>query len=122
MAGKIIRPDDNEEFYTDERCYILESSNSSFDRDVSIARARVEPGTTTCWHRLKRSTERYRIVSGKGSVEVGDEPAQVVVSGDVVIIPPMCKQRIENIGKDDLVFLVICTPRFHVEDYEDLEQ
>ena len=122
MTGHVIRPDVGEEFYTDERCYILESSNSVQDEEASIARARVKPGVTTCWHRLRCATERYYILSGKGRVEVGDEPAEDVVAGDVVIIPPMCRQRIENIGNEDLIFLAICTPRFQADDYVDLEQ
>jgi oxalate decarboxylase/phosphoglucose isomerase-like protein (cupin superfamily) len=33
----------------------------------------------------------------------------------------MCRQRITNIGKDDLVFLAICTPRFSQDAYEDID-
>lgn len=121
MREKIIKPNLNDEFYTDEKCYILESSNSSDDEALSLARARVLPGVTTCWHRLKQSAERYYILSGTGCVEVGELQPEDVTAGDVVIIPPMCKQRISNTGEVDLVFLAICTPRFSVEDYEDLE-
>jgi len=109
------------EFYTSEKCYITELSNSSDDPDVSIARARVKPGVTTSWHRLKVSTERYCIISGKGLVEIGDLPAQEINVGDIALIPPMCKQRITNIGSEDLIFLAICTPRFQNENYEDIE-
>lgn len=121
MLEKVIHPNDDEEFYTDERCYILESMNSSDDEALSIARARVKPGVTTSWHRLRRSAERYYILSGIGRVEVGDKPAEDVNAGDVVIIPAMCRQRIKNTGHNDLVFLAICTPRFRQDDYEDLE-
>jgi hypothetical protein len=31
----------------------------------------------------------------------------------------MTRQRIHNPGPDDLVFLVICTPRFLPENYEE---
>ncbi len=108
------------EFYTAERCYITELSNNSEDSDVSIAQARVELGVTTCWHRLKGVTERYYILKGKGLMEVGDLPPQEVKVGDVVIIPAMCRQRIKNIGHDDLVFLAICSPRFTADAYENL--
>jgi mannose-6-phosphate isomerase-like protein (cupin superfamily) len=47
---------------------------------------------------------------------------QLVEPGDVVVIPPLCRQRIANVGKTDLVFLAICTPRFRPENYEDLEK
>lgn len=117
----LIKPQDiSTEFYTEERCHIIEVSNSSDDPAVSIARARVAPGVTTAWHRLKDTIERYSIVSGEGIVEVGDLPMQTVGEGDVVIIPAMCKQRIRNTGKDDLIFLAICSPRFEAKNYEAL--
>lgn len=109
------------EFYTAEKCHIVESSNTLDDPDASIARARVEPGVTTRWHRLRAITERYYIMNGRGRVEVGKLPPQDVQAGDVVLIPPMCRQRITNIGAEDLVFLAICTPRFTDDAYEDID-
>lgn len=109
------------EFYTPEKCHITELSNSSDDPDMSIARARVEPGVTTSWHRLNSTAERYYIIEGKGFVEIGDLQAQQVNAGDVVVIPPMCRQRITNTGSVDLVFLAICTPRFSTSNYEKIE-
>jgi len=109
------------EFYTPEKCYITELSNTPDDPDTSIARARVEPGITTRWHRLTGTIERYYIVTGRGRVEVGKLPPQEVKDGDIVLIPPMCRQRITNIGSEDLVFLAICTPRFSNNVYEDIE-
>jgi mannose-6-phosphate isomerase-like protein (cupin superfamily) len=109
------------EFYTPEKCYIVELSNAADDPAVSIARARVEPGVTTRWHRVVGTVERYVILEGKGLVEVGTLAAQEVGPGDVVLIPPSCAQRISNIGGKDLIFLAICSPRFRIEAYEDLE-
>ena len=111
----------SDEFYTPEGCYITEVSNTPDDPDASIARARVGPGVTTRWHRLKGTAERYYIVEGRGRVEVGKIPPQEVKAGDVVLIPPMCRQRITNIGSEDLIFLAICTPRFSNDVYEDIE-
>lgn len=110
------------EFYTDEKCFIMEVSNSDADPDLSIARARVAPGVTTRWHRLKGIAERYLILSGQGRVEVGELPPEPVGPGDVVLLPPMCRQRITNIGDADLVFMAICTPRFTAEAYEDIDE
>ncbi|MEH6357588.1 MAG: cupin domain-containing protein [Pseudomonadales bacterium] len=115
-----LNPDD--EFYIAERCFITELSNSPDDPDVSIAKARIEPGVTTAWHRLKDTTERYVLISGKGLVEVGDLPAKEVTFGDTVIIPAMCRQRITNTGSEDLIFLAICSPRFLVDCYEELSE
>jgi mannose-6-phosphate isomerase-like protein (cupin superfamily) len=46
--------------------------NSPADAEVSVARAQMEPGVTTRWHRLHGVTERYLILEGQGRVEVGD--------------------------------------------------
>ena len=110
------------EFYTAEKCYITELSNTPDDPEVSIARARVEPGTTTRWHRLTATGERYYILSGSGRMEVGELPPREVSAGDIVLIPPGCRQRITNMGSEDLVFLAICTPRFSSDVYEDIEE
>ena len=122
MKPAIRRADASAEYYTDERCDILELSNSAGDPDASIARARVAPGVTTRWHRLRGTIERYVIVEGRGRVEVGELAPELVVPGDVVLIPPLCRQRIANVGEMDLVFLAICTPRFRPESYEDLDK
>ncbi len=109
------------EFFIEEGCHILEMANAPDDPAVSIARARVEPGLTTRWHRLKGVAERYCLLRGRGLVEVGSLAPQEVTEGDVVLIPAGCPQRITNTGEEDLVFLAICTPRFSTEIYEDLE-
>ena len=121
MKEDIRRMDPNNEFYTTERCYINELSNIPSDPDVSIARAKVLPSVTTRWHRLHGITERYVILAGIGLVEAGDLTPQKVGYGDVVIIPPESRQRITNIGEDDLIFLAICSPRFRQEAYEEIE-
>ncbi len=121
MNASIHRPDPAAEFHTDERCHILELANTPDDPDGSIARARVEPGVTTRWHRVNGTTERYVILEGCGRAEIGDRPPQDVAPGDVVLIPPGCRQRIANLGKTDLIFLAICTPRFRPDAYEGLD-
>ena len=116
-----IRPmQPDAEYYFDEGCYINELANTADDPAVSVARARVAPGGTTRWHRLHGIVERYVILTGRGRVEVGELPPQEVTSGAVVLIPPLCRQRITNIGDEDLVFLAICSPRFRPDAYEDV--
>lgn len=111
MKTSINKHDPSTEYFFDEGCFITELSNTSDDPDLSIARARVEPGKTTKWHCLQGVTERYVIIEGSGRVEVGSLEQQVN-AGDVVIIPPGERQRISNTGSNDLVFLALCTPRF----------
>lgn len=109
------------ETLTEERCHILELSNAADDPGLSLARARVEPGVSTRWHRLHGIAERYLILSGQGRVEVGDLPPQDVTTGDVVLIPSGCRQRITNTGRIDLIFMAACTPRFVPDAYEDID-
>lgn len=116
----VLRLDPAREYFTAENCHILELSNSADDPAVSIARARVAAGETTRWHRLHGIVERYVILEGRGVVEVGDAAPETVLPGDVVYIPAECRQRITNVGDEDLVFFAICTPRFVEAAYEDL--
>jgi mannose-6-phosphate isomerase-like protein (cupin superfamily) len=120
MQPVIKRSNEADEFETAERCSILEVSNDPNDPEVSIARARVKPGITTEWHRLKDTVERYVILSGEGRVEVGTLKPTHVSSGDIVRIPADTRQRISNTGDTDLIFYAICTPRFTPECYEAL--
>ena len=121
MKEAIKRQNLGNEFYIPEKCYITELSNTPDDPYASIARARVEPGVTTRWHRLTGTVERYYIINGRGRMEVGNQTPQEVTAGDIVLIPPMCRQRITNIGSEHLIFLAICTPRFSNDVYEDIE-
>src|SRR5262249_43254835 len=109
------------EFYTDERCYIVELHNRAEDQSCSIVRARVAPGVTTKSHALRGIIERYVILQGEGMVEVGDAAPVAVQPLDVVTIPADTSQRITNVGTADLIFLAVCTPRFREEAYVNLE-
>ncbi len=121
MREEVRHRDPGTEFYTPEGCFIIELSNIAYDPDASIAEARVPPGKTTRWHRVIDTTERYVLLAGEGEVEVGTLPCERVGPGDVVLIPPGVRQRITNVGREDLVFLAICTPRFEQAAYEDMD-
>ena len=120
-AAAVYSAAENAEYWSEERCHILELANDPADRDASIARARVAPGIATKAHRLAGTAERYVIVSGSGRVSVEGLGEREVAPGDVVYIPAGARQSIRNTGKADLVFLCICTPRFQWENYESLE-
>ena len=121
MRAQVKRHDESLEYETGERCHIVEVANDGGDEQVSIARARVEPGVTTAWHRLDGISERYLVVSGQGRVELDDLEPVDVNPGDVVRIPADCRQRISNTGQQDLVFYAICSPRFRADAYIGLE-
>lgn len=120
IGPTVLQTDGAGELYTEERCFVSEWLNMPEHPDLSIARARVTPGTTTRWHALDGVWERYVVLEGRGHVEV-DELAAEVAPGDVVVIPPGSRQRIRNVGDGDLLFLAVCTPRFTPAVYRDLE-
>lgn len=121
MEPRIVKKDIKNEFYIEEGCFIIESSDRS-DPQMSIAIARVEPGVTTAFHYLDGIDERYLLISGKGSVEIDELPPRVVKSGDVVYIPAGCRQRISNTASEDLLFYCVCTPPFGQEHYHNWEE
>lgn len=121
MLATIHQPDLKKEFLTQEGCWILESWNDASDKFVSIARARVTPGVTTQWHRLRGVDERYVIVAGCGLMRTGTLAPTKVGPGDIVVIPADVLQQITNDGNTDLIFHCICTPPFTPGCYESLE-
>lgn len=108
------------EFLTTERCFITEIINTCDTAGVSLALARVEPGTTTQLHSLSGIQEHYIIRQGCGIVEVDGLP-QAVSAGDQITIAAGCPQRITNNDDTDLEFYCLCTPRFTPENYVNLE-
>lgn len=120
VKPEIIKGAAGPEAFTEERCFILEQWNHASDDDVSIARARVEPGVTTALHSLSVH-ERYVVIRGQGRMEVEGLAPTPIESGDVVLVPAGNKQRVTNTGEDDLIFLCICTPRFEPRHYRDEE-
>jgi mannose-6-phosphate isomerase-like protein (cupin superfamily) len=120
-AAAIRKAGATAEYFTDERCHILELSNAADDPGASVARARVEVGISTKKHRVAGTVERYVMLEGHGTVHIADRDDQDVSPGDVVVIPAGVSQAISNTGDHDLVFLCICTPRFEWDNYESLE-
>ena len=120
MDPLFIIPKEEKEFYTPERCHILELLNNE-DRTYSVARARVLPGVATAWHRLKHTSESYYILQGEGLMEIGEAHSQQVSSGMLIKIPADQAQRITNTGTSDLLILCICVPAFGPDVYESLE-
>jgi mannose-6-phosphate isomerase-like protein (cupin superfamily) len=116
MQPRIVKAESLNEFVTIEHCFIAENWSSE---KVSIARARVKQRIATMAHHLEGVDEIYLVTKGKGRVEVGTLKPTEVAEGDMVFIPAGTTQRITNIGKTDLVFYCICTPRFTENCYRD---
>lgn len=120
-TADVCRPDEAAEFFTDERCHILETWNDARDPGVSVARARVEPGITTELHVLDGMAERYLVTQGTGVMEVDGRSLGEVGPGDFVYIPADVPQRVTNTGTEDLIFYCICTPAWQEGVYRSLE-
>lgn len=118
MKPKIVKGNALKEIPTAERVLIAENYSAE---DVSVAQARIKPGITTMAHHLDGVNEMYIITSGTGQVDVGNLESTTVTKGDLVVIPAGVSQRISNIGKTDLVFYCICTPRFTASCYNSEE-
>lgn len=90
-------------------------------RHQSLAEATLPPGARTLLHRHHRTEEIYHILSGGGTMRLGDERFRVA-AGDTVCIPPGTPHGIDN---DDrarpLVLLCACSPAYSHADTELLE-
>jgi len=83
----------------------------------SLAHAVVKPGVTTLWHSLKKSSEVYFIISGRGLMRINSR-AMPVKPGSTVYIPPGARQCIKNTSRKDLVFVCMVSPPWRMEDEE----
>ena len=62
MKPRIMHPPAGGETWFEEGCFITELCNSPGDPALSIARARVAPGTETEWHSRDRTRTAFHTV------------------------------------------------------------
>ena len=89
---------------------IMDLSNSPV-RNLSLAEATVGPGSKTYPHLHTQSEEVYYLLQGKGRMYIG-EKSKEVKQHDAILIPPGTKHYIVNTGREDLVFLCLCSPPY----------
>ncbi|MHC4818459.1 MAG: cupin domain-containing protein [Planctomycetota bacterium] len=94
---------------------LLHPDRDDADVAYSLAVAWVDPGERTHAHTLRRQTEVYLVVIGKGTMHIDDEVDEVE-EGDAVVIPPGRVQWIENPGPDRLCFAALVSPPWQAED------
>ncbi len=83
----------------------------------SLAHGLVQVNQATKSHRLKTSSEVYFILRGQGKFVVDGETVEVK-GGDAIYVPPGATQQVENIGDENLEYLVIVDPMWHSADPE----
>src|SRR5262249_52414970 len=76
---------------------------------------RLLPNARTAPHYHRQTEEIYYILTGAGSMTIGDE-TRPVGPGDAVAIPPGAIHTILNTGAAALVFLCTCAPAYEHED------
>ena len=80
----------------------------------SIAHCTISSGKNSKPHTMKTS-EVYYILQGHGIMHIDSETKQVN-QNEMIFVPPMSKQYLENNGKIDLVVLCIVDPAWRQED------
>lgn len=68
--------------------------------------AKISPGKSFIRHYHEQMTEVFIIISGQGKIMLGEETASVV-GGDTIILPVGVTQKMENTGKEDLVYITL---------------
>lgn len=84
-------------------------------RNLSLARATIEPGASTLRHRHTEAEEVYYVLRGEGALEIGG-PVERVGPGDARLIPPGVEHRVTAVGPEPLVILCVCSPPYQHED------
>lgn len=87
------------------------------NKNVSLARAIIEPGQKTANHVHKITEEIYHVVQGKGVMSLGEKVFSIC-SGDTICILPGTPHDVENTGKEPLIIICCCAPPYSHEDTE----
>jgi mannose-6-phosphate isomerase-like protein (cupin superfamily) len=93
----------------------LLAHRNSCIRNQSLAEARLPAGAQTTAHLHPKTEEIYYILSGNGTMRIGDETRQVG-PGDAIAIPPGAEHQITNTGTPVLKFICCCAPGYEHDD------
>ena len=93
---------------------ILDRSNAPV-RNQSLAEATLPPGAANLAHRHPEAEEIYYVLSGRGSMTVGEETREIGPH-HAVLIPPGTDHGLVNTGDEPLVFLCCCAPPYSHDD------
>ena len=113
----VVNLNDSKPFITKDGARIrsiLDRTNAPV-HNQSLAEATLPPGTANQEHHHPQSEEIYFILSGCGSMTVGDETREVCPH-DAILIPPGAVHRLANTGDMPLVFLCCCAPPYSHDD------
>jgi mannose-6-phosphate isomerase len=83
--------------------------------DYKIKRIEINPGQRLSYQYHNNRSEVWTIIKGKGTVTLDGE-INNYQKGDTILIPKGSKHRIENNGKDKIVFIEVQTGSYFGED------
>ena len=86
-------------------------------RNMSLAEAIVEGGTTTLLHRHRLSEEIYHVTEGAGLMRLGGAEFSIK-AGDTIVIAPNTTHNVTNTGVGLLKILCACQPAYAHDDTE----
>lgn len=91
--------------------YFILDNNSGY----KIKRIEVNPKARLSYQYHKKRAETWVIIQGKGIVTI-EGKNQKISQGETIIIPVNSKHRIENTGKNKLIFIEVQTGTYFGED------
>ena len=80
-----------------------------------LKRIEVDPGGRLSYQYHNKRSEAWTIVNGNGTITLNGE-AKEYNSGETILIPQGVKHRIENKGKEKVVFIEVQTGTYFGED------
>ncbi len=106
-----------EEFITLDGSRVVELVRPEREGSVnlSLARATVEVGRSTLWHRHRVAEEIYYVLQGEGLLE-REGQRELIGVGAARLIPAGTEHRITCTSAQPLVILCACSPPYTDED------
>ena len=80
-----------------------------------LKRIEVDPGRRLSYQYHHKRSEAWTIVEGAGIITLDDKDSEYI-KGQTVLIPQGVKHRIENKGKEKVVFIEVQTGTYFGED------
>lgn len=85
------------------------------DINYKVKKIEVNPGHKLSYQYHTKRSEVWTIVQGEGEVTI-DGTKSIIKYGDSITIDQTSRHRIENIGKDKLIFIEVQTGTYFGED------
>ncbi len=94
---------------------LMDRTNSPVTQ-CSLAEETLPPGASVTPHHHEVTEEIYYILSGQGTMRIGEEE-RTVGTGDAVYIPRRARHTLTNTGAGAMKILLVCGPAFNPADY-----